>query len=106
MQVLRLIDHDNHAPSGASLLQQELVKFVVHADKILLMVFRTKLGEQEAHELAGSALRLKKKRRMRRATELLQQLKQQCCLAHTGLGNQRHEPASRLNPVIKTRQCL
>ena len=66
-------------------------------DSVLDADFR----QQEAHELARTALGLKYKRGARRAVELRQQVKQQSGLAHSRSCNQGQEAAIRLDPVIK-----
>lgn len=73
---------------------------LVHRHQILIRAdLATQLQQQESHELPRRALRLKHERRARLGPELLQQLKQQVRLPHARLGNQRHEPALRVDAV-------
>src|SRR6202034_883715 len=106
VKVLGFIDHNDEAISGARLLQQAAVEFFVHLHEILAVAVDADFRQQEAHELARTALRLKQKCGARTIAELFQQMEQQRGLAHARLGNERKKSAVGFNSVKERSQRL
>src|SRR5258708_2383005 len=71
----------------------------MHPYNVFAATLKTQVVQQVADQLAGITLRLKQERAVDIAFPSLQELEQECGLAHSRLGHKREKTAPRFNPI-------
>src|SRR5580704_18062400 len=91
VQILRFIDDDYQLTPSSRLAEQIAIQLCVHLGEISTTVLDAYVGQQRPEELLWFTQRLKQKCGSRGILQHIEQAKQQGCLSHSGLSDQRGE---------------
>ena len=100
-QILRLIDDEDKLFALNHLVEEDFVQSPVHGDQAHACGIDADLVEEVLHEFEGIALCLKEVSGARGLRHLLDELIEQSCLSHAGLGDQSHEAAATENAIAE-----